>query len=276
MSKLLAFDLDGTLVDHESRVPERHRAAIDRARAAGHEIILVTGRSWRGAEPVYRELGLTGPAICYLGALVVADGTGRILHHQPLAAQAWDSLKQLALVRGLAVTACVGPDQAVVEGELPGKDLMAFDTAYATCAADDFAAWAQWNWYVQMTPDLSLCAGAPTMAAVYGERAVHTVLEAFPDGLPDTQFDLTDRVKEETVLHVWHRRVDKGQALAEYCRARGIARADVIAFGDAVMDASMIQYAGLGVAMPWGDPRLQAVADLVAAPDAVIADLLDE
>lgn len=270
--QLLAFDIDGTLVDAHGQIPDAVAAAVRRAQAAGLQIVLVTGRSWRGTKPIYDQLGLTGPAICYLGALVVADGSGRVAYHRPLAPAAWSELKAMAVGEGLAVTACVGADQAVLEGSLPTADVVAADTAFATCRADDFTPWAGWNPYTEMAPDLAPCAAPPTMVAVYGDRAVRRVCEAFPAGLPASQFDLADRVAGETVLHVWHASVDKGLALAAFCRKRGIPASAVAAFGDHVADLPMLRFAGLGVAMPDGHPALQAAAGLMTAAPAEAID----
>jgi hydroxymethylpyrimidine pyrophosphatase-like HAD family hydrolase len=274
MIKLLALDLDGTLVDAESQLTEANRAAVVRARAAGLEALIVTGRSWRGTRPVYDALGLTCPAICYLGALVVGDATGRILYHRPLAPAAWAVIRELAVAEGLSVTACIGTDQARADGELTGEGVVAADTAYSTCRADDFASWDAWNPYTDMAPDLAPCKAPPIMVAVYGDRAVRRVTEAFPQGLPESQFDLHDKVAGETVLHIWHASIDKGRALAEYCRRRSIRPEEVAAFGDMPMDASMLRFAGLGVAVPGAHPYLKAMADWVAEPWEAIDRIL--
>lgn len=287
--RLLALDLDGTILDRNAQLPEANRLAVQAALAAGIEVILVTGRSWRATRPYYEALGLSGPAICYLGALVVAGPSGRVLHYRPLEPEAWAPLKAMALAERLPVTACVGTDQAVTEGRLPplghisldlaltagdGQPLTACDAAYATCRASDFATWEEWNPYTQMAPDLAPCGGSPVVVAVYGASAAHRVLEAFPEGLPGAQFDLTDRVLGETVLHIWHQQVDKGLALAAFCRSRGIDPAQVCAVGDAPMDISMIRFAGVGVAVPDGHPALKAAAAWVATPVEAIGRLL--
>lgn len=272
--KLLAIDLDGTLLDRQSLIPEANRRAVAAAQAAGLEVLLVTGRSWRSTLPFYLELGLTGPAICYLGALVLADRSGRVLQHRPLAPVAWERLRAFALAEGLSLTACVAADQAVAEGSLPKRDLVAADTAYATCKTDDFNGWDDWNPYTEMDPQLSRCEAPPIMAAVYGDRSVRRALEAFPDGLPASQFDLSDHIAGETVLHVWHEEVDKGRALAAHCRERGIAPEQLMAIGDQVMDISMLRFAGIGVAVPDGRPEARQAADWVATPAEAIARVL--
>jgi hydroxymethylpyrimidine pyrophosphatase-like HAD family hydrolase len=273
-TKLLALDLDGTLLDYRSVLPEETRRTVMAAREAGIEAILVTGRSWKGAKPYYEQLGLTGEAICYLGALRVADGSGWVAYHRPLANESWEAIRQLALAELLPITVCTGADLAVEQGQLPAQNLIAVDAATATCSAPDFTPWKAWNPYTVIDPDLAPCQGAPTMVAVYGEKAVRRTLAAFPKGLPKAQFDLTDRIAGEMVLHIWHEDVDKGRALAAYCRSNGIEPAAVAAMGDAFMDLSMVQWAGIGIAVPDADPALKAAADWIASPVEAIARIL--
>lgn len=251
-----------------------NKAAVAEARAAGIDVVIVTGRSWRGTREYYEALGLTGPAICYLGAVTVADPAGRISHYRPLVPAAWETVREFALREGLALTACAGTDQTVADGELPAHDLIAADVAYATRKADDFVDWEGWNTYTEIAPDLSPVKGPPIMVAVYGDRAVKRVTDQFPQGLPHSQFDLTDRIAGETVLHIWHDSVDKGWALAEFCRDRGFSAGEVMAVGDAVMDLSMIRFAGIGVAVPDGHAALRAAADWVATPADAIRRVL--
>lgn len=275
--RLVAFDLDGTLVDRAGRISAENLRAVEQARASGAEVMIVTGRSWRSTLPYYRALAMTGPAICYLGALVVADGTGRVLDHLPLEPEAWHPLRRLALAEGLAVTAAVavpGGADGPAGGDR-GRELgLAADVAYATGRADDFNGWEDWNPYTEIDPALARCASPPIMAAVYGDRSVARVLAAFPDGLPRAQFDLSDHIEGETVLHVWHEAVDKGRALARYCRERGIPPEAVLAVGDAAMDVTMLRFAGIGVAVPGSQPAALAAADWVASPAEAVARAL--
>ena len=67
--RLIALDLDGTLLDSRGRVGERNRAALDEARARGVGVALVTGRRFRDARPLALELGLDVPVIAHNGAL---------------------------------------------------------------------------------------------------------------------------------------------------------------------------------------------------------------
>ena len=68
--RMIALDLDGTVLDPEGRIRPRTIAALGTARARGLEIVLVTGRHHSVTRPYYEELGLSGPAICCNGTYV--------------------------------------------------------------------------------------------------------------------------------------------------------------------------------------------------------------
>ncbi|HEY0729210.1 MAG TPA: HAD-IIB family hydrolase, partial [Pyrinomonadaceae bacterium] len=67
--RLLALDLDGTLLNHRGHISERNLKAIESARARGVRVALVTGRRFRDSRPVALELGLDVPLISHNGAL---------------------------------------------------------------------------------------------------------------------------------------------------------------------------------------------------------------
>lgn len=268
--KLIALDLDGTTLEPNKSIAPDTLAAIREAQAAGVEFVLVTGRSWRQTQEYYEQLGLTGGAICYLGALTVIGPQGQIHRYRPLAAEVWQELRQFALTHDLAFTACTATDRAVEQGELPSSDLVALDLAFANREAPDFIDWPGWNPYTEMDPGFGRVADGPIMLAVYGESAVRKVLEAYPNGLPGTEFDLTDRVKEETVLHIFAEGTGKLPALQRYAAERGFNQVEIMACGDNPMDLPMIKWARIGVAMPDGHPAILPKADWVCRVDEAI------
>ena len=83
--KLVAFDLDGTLIGRDLVIRPRVRAAIAKLRA--HDVVgcIVTGRMYGAAVPYARELGFTAPVVCYQGAAIVDPELDRVLRDIPLA-----------------------------------------------------------------------------------------------------------------------------------------------------------------------------------------------
>src|SRR5260370_28034952 len=81
--KLLALDLDGTIIDARLNLDPRDVQALAQIIAAGVEVIACTGRPFPGALPWVRRLGLGGPIVCYQGAQVRLPSGGTILGHRP-------------------------------------------------------------------------------------------------------------------------------------------------------------------------------------------------
>ena len=82
--RLVALDLDGTLVGPGLAISERVRAAIAQARARGTEITIVTGRMFAATKPFAQTLGIAGPLVCYQGAAIFEASTGTVLRETPV------------------------------------------------------------------------------------------------------------------------------------------------------------------------------------------------
>ncbi len=82
--KLVAFDLDGTLVGRDLVIRPRVRAAIARMLEAGIQGCIVTGRMYQAAVPYARELGFDAPVVCYQGAAIVDPTSDEVLRDTPL------------------------------------------------------------------------------------------------------------------------------------------------------------------------------------------------
>jgi hydroxymethylpyrimidine pyrophosphatase-like HAD family hydrolase len=268
--RLIALDLDGTTLEPNKTIAPDTLEAIREAQVAGAEIVLVTGRSWRQTQQYYQQLGLTGGAILYMGALTVRGASGQVHAYRPLPTAVWQALRTFALTHALAFTACTATDRAVAYGALPAQDLIAVDLAFANREPHDFSDWPGWNPYTEMDPELVRPGDGPVMVAVYGAEAVGRVLAAYPDGIPGTTFDLSDRVRNEMVLHIFAEGVGKLPTLQRYAAERGYQQDEIMACGDMPMDAGMIRWARIGVAMPDGHPAILPEADWVCRPAEAI------
>ncbi len=249
--RLIALDLDGTLLNAAAQVPQVHKAAVRQAMAQGLEIIIVTGRSWGEMELFYRDLGLTTPAITLLGAQVV-DGHGHLIWEQRMDPAAAAAVANAADAGGWALSAVF--DSGV---------------AHATRRPHDFTHWEQWNPFTHISGSLAprVAVQSPLFIAAYGKQACDACLAEFPAGLPATQWDLHAPQPDDMALFYWHREVDKGRALAAFCAGRGIQAAEVVALGDSTGDLAMLRWAGTGVAMAVAPPHVQAECALVTAAD---------
>lgn len=250
--RLLALDLDGTLLDAAGRLPAPHREAVRAVRAAGVEVVLVTGRSWHETVDIYRQLELTAPAITFLGAQV-RDAAGRVLAERRLEPEAAAALVAAAEAPGgepLALSVCLDSGDVVANRRPP-----------------DFGPWAAWNPHTRVVGPLAPhLAGrpAPVFVAAFGAAAVRGLAAAFPGGLPATQVALHAPAPDEVAAFFWHGAVDKGTALADLCTRLGVAPDQVVAMGDSALDLPMLRWAGCGVAMAAAPPEVKAACRLVA------------
>jgi hypothetical protein len=250
--RLLALDLDGTIMTDHLPISARTRRAVALARARGVRVVLASGRMYRSALPHVVALEMDGPLICYQGAYIrerpAADGApGAILRHLTLAADVAREAIRWTRERGL--DAHVNDDDRLVMevGDEAAPDYERHDGIDA-----DFV------------PDL--------LATVDGP--VTKVLAVGPTGVParllvSARAAFAGRA-EVTVSHPDYLEftapgVHKGAALHWLAARLGVPDAATMAIGDQVNDLEMLATAGIGVAMGGAPPEVRAAAAHVTA-----------
>ncbi|MFF8694153.1 HAD family hydrolase [Streptomyces sp. NPDC015144] len=243
--KLVATDLDGTLLRNDETVSERTREALVAAAAAGAAHIVVTGRSVPWTRHILDDLGYEGLAVCGQGAQVYHAGERRLLTSLTLDRQ----LAGLALSKveaevgplamaasrdGLDGEVLVGPGYRVQEGPLP-----------AVVVDDPAELWAApLNKVYIQHPALDDDALAAAARAAVGSlvdvvMAGPGIVEILPLGL------------------------SKATGLSLAARRLGVKGADTLAFGDMPNDIPMFAWARHGVAMANAHKELKGVAQEV-------------
>jgi len=261
--RLIASDVDGTLLDPADRVPPRAVAAIARLRASGVAFVLVTGRPPRWIPPVYDLLGEPGLAVCANGAVLYDAMADRVLGATTLDVP---TLTDLVAAVGAAL-----PDAGLaVEhvGERAADDTFVADAAYRhawegfdSVAIVDRADLLERPAVKLLVRNVGLdsAAMAAALAPAVGDAA--DVTWSHPGGL----------------IEMASPGITKAVGLAEVADRLGIAAADVLAFGDMPNDLEMLRWAGHGVAMGNAHPALKSVADEVTAGNAEdgVAEILE-
>jgi Cof subfamily protein (haloacid dehalogenase superfamily) len=244
--RLVAFDLDGTLIradDHQVRpaVEDALRRALDRE----VQITIATGRPFAFTRAVAAELGLATPLICHQGTVIQALD-GRLLRNRTLDPAALAPGLALARQRGWQVY-LEGRGKLVLEaGRTYSGKLFAIQSLPKQWVDDlDAVTWA--NQCGVYWPDGVEEAYLVELQAAFGPRA--TVMRTHPD-----------------FANVVPAGVDKGEALGWLAEWLGIPAEAVLAVGDSENDASMLAWAGTGVAMGGARPEVVAAADWVAPP----------
>jgi Cof subfamily protein (haloacid dehalogenase superfamily) len=246
--RLIATDLDGTLLDSSSAVSPRTRAALDAARARGIHVVPVTARQPIGLRAIAADAAFDDWALCSNGAYAVHLTEGRMLFAEELPA---------ATIRTLAEALRASIPGLLFASVREGGETFVAQQGYAEIAdLSDHKRDPKTMGGVPLEQVLS----APSLKFVIRHP------ELAPAALFDTLRSLGLTGFEATLsgapfVEVMAEGVTKATGLARLCAHLGIDRADVVAFGDALNDVEMLRWAGHGVAMADAAPVVQDAAD---------------
>lgn len=243
--RLIAIDLDGTVINKEGIIIPSAREAIQRAIARGVKVTLATGRMYQPSNCFAEELSISVPLICYQGAMIREPGNGEILWHKPLSLPM--ARKVIAEIRQLRVHQYVYIDSEMYVEEIGEKDL----------------------WYAQrngvelnLVDDLTaLLKKRPTEIAARGEpaeidRLVAHFSACFGSGV------IVNKV-HASFCEIAHPRSGKGNALKFLAKQLSIPQSQTVAIGDGPNDISMLKWAGLGIVIGDAPDEVKAAADWV-------------
>jgi Cof subfamily protein (haloacid dehalogenase superfamily) len=244
MLRLLAIDIDGTLLDSRGRLPDVHRDALVEAAARGVEIALVTGRSFHFTRPVVTLLPMPLTLICNNGAVVKAPDGETLLRHV---------LSRDAARRILAETQHLEDSVALVFDRLDERQIV-FERM----------DWSHPNRRGYYEKNRAFIAEAPAPLAemltedpiqvmfngsVAPMRALATLLRAMPIA-NDFSVAVTEyEARDFSLLDINGAGCSKGTTLARWVASRGWTRDDVVAIGDNLNDVEMLDFAGTAFVM---------------------------
>lgn len=260
--RLLALDVDGTLLDPAGELKPTVRDAVIAAQQRGLRVVLCTGRRFRTARPLAQVLQLDGPLVVHNGALVKDLASGQTLQQSYLSADMYH--QALALLRRLSAP------MVYVDAFHENVDILTepmerahpFQREYledqlAHCRIVDDIAHPLSHGVVLlsiMADGASLQALRPVVEQTLGVRGrVHLLMNKNYQGY---------------ILEVLQAGVSKWQALHELAAQQGIAPAEIIAVGDDHNDLDMIRHAGLGIAMGNAVDEVKAAADAITGSNA--------
>lgn len=250
MYRLLALDLDGTVVTRERRITEPVRRAVAEAQAAGVYVTVATGRVFRTALPFARELGLGGALICCQGAVIREAHTRDLVHHTPLPPALAAEAITLLHRPGLCVMAYIDDTLCLVE------DGEGFDGFVRRWGAPDPR-------HVRVSPALAeqALATPPTKVMFFGDPSV--IDREFVRVAAHFESRLTVVRSDPTIGELTAPGSSKGVALAALAARLSLAPGEVIAIGDEENDVPMLRWAGLGLAMGNAPAVVQRAANAV-------------
>ncbi|MGW1468601.1 HAD family hydrolase [Streptomyces sp. NPDC002308] len=244
LPRLVATDLDGTLLRRDGSLSDRNLRALRTAQDAGAEVVVVTARPPRYLDRLADATGLTGTAVCSNGALVYDIATRTVTASRPLA------LPTARLVADLFTA------------ELP-------EISFGIETGDQ--VFFEPSFLLRFSGDEEQESVVPSREALWGTGMPLTKLFAWSDRTDaDTLLTTVERAAPglaqythsggRGLLEISATGVTKAGTLSLLCAERGLTAADVVAFGDMPNDLDILRWAGAGYAMANAHPTVLAAA----------------
>ncbi len=251
---LVALDIDGTVVDHDGRMPADVRSAVQCVVRAGVPVILATGRAWHGTQPIFDQLGLpSGSAVASNGAVTVSYPPEEIVK-----AITFDPSEVIRRVEEFAPGTLIAVEEIGrgyrLSGHFPGGDLT------GEMIIEDV---------------VSLSARPVTRVILRDPERSDQDFIALAEHLG--LHGVTYFVGWSAWLDIAPEGVNKATALVDIATDLGVHANDVLAIGDGRNDVEMIRWAGRGVAMGDAPAEVKNVADHVTglfADGGLVTELL--
>jgi Cof subfamily protein (haloacid dehalogenase superfamily) len=243
--RLIATDLDGTLLGADGHVSARATHALRRAHAAGIVVVAATGRSHRTAAPRLVPLGIVDWAVCSNGAVLYSLAEDAVVDHHPIS------------------DAAVQEVFCAVDGKFP-------DAAFAWEHAEGFVYEERFRAAVRMLDPATTQWPTVRPSARASARSLTKLMIAHPEHSHEQLLALIAPLLPAVVtgsssgarfVEVTGEGVDKAFGLARLCQRLAIDASEVMAIGDHLNDLAMLQWSGHGVAMANAHPDLVAISD---------------
>lgn len=243
MIRLIAFDLDDTLLDSTGEVPESAAKLVAGLRDGGILISIITGRNYLSSQKFLEALGVNGRCGFLNGAVIMDPATGEVISSQQIDPDSADAIVTVAEAAGIHVN-------YYRDGMIYCKEKTQYAQAYENMTGIQIAI-------VDSLKGRSALAPPEKMILM----ADHETLESLQIQLA---IAYGDRVclsfSKPEYLEIYDRGVSKGTALQRIAAWHGIEQTETAAFGDGGNDIPMLKWAGIGIAMGNAAEEVQAAA----------------
>jgi len=255
MIRLLALDIDGTLLDSEGHVPDANRAAIARAIDAGVIVTLATGRRYDFARAIFERLPEPITLILSNGAVVKTREGRTIARHLLPRDVAHDVLMRVPEHRESAAVVFDRPREGQVVFEVIDWEHPRHQRFFASNRPFLSEAVPLESCLVEDPIQVMFSGGCADMRAVFEDlQQVRMKVDRFHFEVALTEYEHRDF----SLVDVIRAGVSKGSALRELAQQHGIAQHEVMAIGDNLNDLPMLEFAGRPVLMGNALPELKA------------------
>ena len=256
MKKILFTDLDGTLLNNQKLVSEGNRAAIQRLLDAGHYLVIATGRPVKSAFKVVKELELTMPGcymIAYNGGVIFDCAKEEICMEKTLPLEYARYLFEEAEKYGIYIQTYGEDDKVLTKWD---------------CSELQYYAKGNRNALgIEICEDVCGTLGKDPNKVLMIDMTVEKITKFQQEHSEWEQGRCTSVFSSRDFLEYVPLGVDKGTGVKTLCEMLNIALENAYAAGDERNDISMIQAAGVGVAMKNASDETKAVADYITEND---------
>jgi hypothetical protein len=257
--KLLALDLDGTLLNSRGKISEQNLRAIRRAEERGVLVTIATGRRFRDARPVGLEAELNAPLITHNGALTKFAQTLETVNVSIL-----NEIEAREVLR-VGTEFCA---DAMISCDPRGKGLLLYDNVSETnVPLQKYIAWSR---RLHGDEAEEAIRHVPSLLEVLPEiEIVHISFSGACASMVELQNQLENRLGDAvkvlatvytsqnfTLLDILHTEASKGYGLKKFAEFRNIKPAEIMVVGDNFNDVEMLEFAGLPVVMGNAAPEL--------------------
>lgn len=240
--KLVCIDIDGTLLNNHHRITQRTKDIILRAHQRGVHIVISTGRMYTDAEYYSNLIGVKSPVIASNGAFIKEKDTDKVIYKDVLGEDL--SLELLEIFRRHCVKPYFCTPHKFYYGnimfkvfyiatKLMGSRSNKLDVKYVF-------SWGRWQKILQQEKD-----NIVKSEIIYRDAALICKLRDELKCL--TQLEIVDSSRHN--IEITRSGVSKGKAVEMLAAFYGLKRDEIITIGDSENDVSMLEYAGLGIAM---------------------------
>ncbi|MCH5155352.1 MAG: excinuclease ABC subunit UvrC [Clostridiales bacterium] len=263
--KLIAADMDGTLLNDELKISQANMDAISKFRAAGGIFTLATGRAPCGVQKYVQPIGLDGSPvmiICNIGGTIADSVTFKPVKIFPMPKKTAASLVAF-LAENTRLVMAYAEDGLKISARSDLSDM------YCTKVGIDFEEKPELTDYV-MSPDVNI----QKVMAILDERSLKAVMQTLADKFPElnsmqSTAPFLQTLKKDgedfmpAMIECIPRGVDKAEGIKYVADCYGIPMSQVMTFGDSFNDIAMLKSAGLGVAMGNAKAQVKEVADYI-------------
>jgi Cof subfamily protein (haloacid dehalogenase superfamily) len=249
MIKLIALDMDGTLLNNEKCISERNYQAIQAAKSAGIKVVLASGRPLEGLQSYIEHLGLTGEddfVVSYNGSLVQRVVSGEVLHKTSLKGSDAKAIFKVSQQLGVYIHAFSVKQGLITHQHNPWTDIEATLNGIQAKEVN----------FTQLDDNEDII----KVMLVADEKVLTPAIKSLPAHLRE-QYTVVQSAP--FFLELLHPTSNKGIAIEKLSRVMNITADEIMCVGDAENDHAMLAFAGLAVAMENADPATKALAHYI-------------